>query len=319
VSVRTALASSLNVPAVRTLQLIGVERFRDRLHELGYAGINQSSEFYGYSLALGSAEVSLWQQVQAYRALARGGELSALSLLPGVKLPSERLLPAAASFIVSDVLSDPAARAVSFGLGSHLETGFWTAVKTGTSEDMRDNWCIGFSQHLTVGVWVGNFEGDSMRQVSGISGAAPIWHDLMQALDVAAGAPEPAAPAGVHAAGTQFAQSVEPPRREWYLEEGAGLRTVAPVPQAALPRIASPVDGTVIALDPDIPAAHQRVLISLEGAGPSMQLSLNDTRLGGAVSEQLWTPRPGHYRLQLEDADGHVLDRILFTVRGAPD
>ena len=73
VSVRTALGSSLNVPAVRTLVLVGVEAFRDRLHSLGYAGITQDGEFYGYSLALGSAEVSLWEQVNAYRTLARGG------------------------------------------------------------------------------------------------------------------------------------------------------------------------------------------------------------------------------------------------------
>src|SRR6185437_6709181 len=183
VSVRTALASSLNVPAVRTLVLTGVEAFRDRLNALGYSGIKRESNYYGYSLALGSAEVTLWQQAQAYRTLARDGEWSPLTLTPVSASPaSRRLLMPSATFVVSDVLADPAARTVTFGLDSHLDTNFWTAVKTGTSEDMRDNWCIGFSRHFTVAVWVGNYEGDSMRDVSGVSGAAPIWHDIMAAL-----------------------------------------------------------------------------------------------------------------------------------------
>jgi penicillin-binding protein 1C len=147
---------------------VGVDAFRDRLHDLGYAGITRSGDYYGYSLALGSAEVTLWQQAQAYRALARGGLWSPLTLIPGRDPPrSSRLLPADATFVVSDILGDPAARAVTFGLDSHLDTAVWTAVKTGTSEDMRDNWCIGFSRQFTVAVWVGNFEGDSMHEVSG--------------------------------------------------------------------------------------------------------------------------------------------------------
>ena len=75
VSVRTALGSSLNIPAVRTIMLTGVDAFRDRLNALGYAAITEPGDFYGYSLALGSAEVSLWEQVQAYRALARGDDV----------------------------------------------------------------------------------------------------------------------------------------------------------------------------------------------------------------------------------------------------
>jgi penicillin-binding protein 1C len=320
VSVRTALASSLNVPAVRTLVLVGVEAFRNRLHDLGYDDIRQDGQYYGYSLALGSAEVTLWQQAQAYRALARGGQWSPLTLKPtGGAAASSSVLPADASFIISDILGDPAARAVTFGLDNHLDTGFWTAVKTGTSEDMRDNWCIGFSRQFTVAVWVGNFEGDSMYNVSGVTGAAPIWHELMVALQAGVSPAEPDPPPGVRPLLTHFSRAIEPARREWYLSGAQmGAQPVAAVPERARPNIESPANGMVIAVDPDIPAGHQRLLISVRGAQASMKLKLNDVLLGPAVPARLWEPRPGAYYLTLEDEAGHSIDRVLFTVRGAP-
>lgn len=318
VSVRTALASSLNVPAVRTLVLTGVEAFRDRLNALGYSGITRDGNYYGYSLALGSAEVTVWQQAQAYRALARGGEWSPLTLTPGgTPVTSRRLLARDATFVVADILGDSAARSVTFGLDSHLDTNFWTAVKTGTSEDMRDNWCIGFSRQFTVAVWVGNYDGDSMRDVSGVSGAAPIWHDIMAALQRGLVSVEPAPPPGVTAELTSFSPRVEPPRREWYLS-GTTVRgaPVAVVPATVPPSIQSPANGMIIAIDPDIPAGHQKVLIAVHGAGPGMKLMLNDRPLGAAARTRLWQPRPGAYYLTLEDASGRRLDRVLFRVRG---
>ena len=318
VSVRTALASSLNVPAVRTLVLVGLEAFRNRLHDLGYSDINQDGQYYGYSLALGSAEVTLWQQAQAYRSLARGGEWSPLVLASiDAAAQSNRLLQPDASFIVSDILADPAARAVTFGLDNHLDMPFWTAVKTGTSEDMRDNWCIGFSRQLTVAVWVGNFEGDSMHDVSGVTGAAPIWHDLMAALHPGPTLKEPDPPPGVNMLLTHFSPSVEPVRSEWYLT-GTEManRTVAAVPESTRPHIESPANGMVIAIDPDIPADHQRVLISVHGAENTMRLKLNGLLLGSAATKQLWDPRPGAYYLTLEDSKGRQVDRVFFTVRG---
>jgi penicillin-binding protein 1C len=320
VSVRTALAGSLNVPAVRTLVLVGLDAFRDRLHDLGYSDIKQDGQYYGYSLALGSAEVTLWQQAQAYRSLARGGQWSPLTLDPsGGLADSKSLLPADASFIISDILGDPAARAVTFGLDSRLNMPFWTAVKTGTSEDMRDNWCTGFSSRFTVAVWVGNFEGDSMHDVSGVTGAAPIWHDLMAALHPGLESKEPDPPSGVTPFFTHFSPSAEPSRREWYLR-GAEMsnRAVAAVPERVRPSIESPANGMVIAIDPDIPADHQRVLISARGAEGTMRLKLNDLLLGSAVMKRLWDPRPGAYYLTLEDSTGRQIDRIFFTVRGAP-
>jgi penicillin-binding protein 1C len=316
VSVRTALGSSLNVPAVRALIIVGVEAFKDRLNSLGYAGISQDGAFYGFSLALGSAEVSLWEQAGAYRALARGGRFSPLRIradeAPGV----ERLaMDEGASFVVADILSDPIARSATFGMDSHLNTPFWSAAKTGTSKDMRDNWCVGFSTDFTVAVWVGNFEGDAMHDVSGITGAAPVWHDIMLALHRDLPSPAPGAPAGVVALQVQFSPAVEPARREWFVAGTESSRVIGLPAAEKIARILSPANGMIIAIDPDIPRNSQRIPVQAQGAGPGMMLRLNDRILGSANQQILWTPLAGVHHIELLDGGGRTLDRILFTVR----
>jgi penicillin-binding protein 1C len=317
VSVRTSLAGSLNVPAVRTLMLVGVETLRDRLQAVGYAGITEDGSYYGYSLALGSAEVTLWQQAQAYRTLALGGQSSSLRILADDPVPVQRtLLPAAASFIISDVLSDRAARAVTFGLGNSLATNYWSAVKTGTSKDMRDNWCVGYSGRYTVAVWVGNFEGDSMHDVSGVTGAAPAWREIMDGLHSEAGSVAPAAPPGVLAMPVRYSAGIEPPRREWFLQGTSPTGTINSVARdAQIARIANPVNAMVVALDPDIPAGLQRIPITVQGGTPDHVLRLDGSALGSGSTPILWAPTPGAHRLALEDRTGLVVDRILFTVR----
>jgi penicillin-binding protein 1C len=322
VSVRTALAGSLNIPAVRTLVLVGVDPFLERLRALGYADIRQDANFYGFALALGSAEVSLWQQAAAYRALASDGIVRSLTLTPAQDPGAGRpVLAKDASFVIGDILADPQARAITFGLDNQLKTPHWSAAKTGTSEDMRDNWCVGFSTRYTVAVWVGNFEGDSMHEVSGVSGAAPIWHDLMVALDSTADV-SPTPPPSVESRSVRFAPRVESERREWFLRGAdAGYATVGQadtvVQDGGQPAIQNPANGVVIALDPDIPEASQKVLLAASSADASMRLRLNDVVIGAAATPHLWTPKAGAYRLTLEDANGRAVDHVLFTVRGS--
>lgn len=318
VTVRTALASSLNIPAVRSLVLVGVEPFRDRLHDLGYVGLIHDGEYYGYSLALGSAEVTLFQQVAAYRALARGGMWSPLRLLQTEKIPQpRRVMPAAATFIIGQILSDRAARITTFGLSNNLNTRFWSAVKTGTSKDMRDNWCIGYSSKYTVGVWVGNFEGDSMHDVSGVTGAAPIWHEVITALNSLRPSKAPSPPAGVVTRAITFEPAIETPRREYFMA-GTAIRTVRQVQKASLSaHISSPANGIIIAIDPDIPANYQRISLETEGDITGLTFYLDDTLIGPASDHHFIIPHPGAHRLTLRTADGQDIDRILFTVRGA--
>ncbi|MBD2541401.1 penicillin-binding protein 1C [Coleofasciculus sp. FACHB-SPT36] len=196
VRVRVALANSLNVPAVRVLEKVGVQNFLNHLHQLGFEHLNRSPEHYGLGLILGSGEVSLWELTRAYVTLARRGEATPLvttfSNLPYSNRRPSRLPSANPSTwgLIADMLSDRHARASAFGVDSVLALPFPAAVKTGTSSDFRDTWTVGFTTDYTVAVWVGNFNGDPMRQVSGVTGAAPLWNRIMLHLH---GTREPAA------------------------------------------------------------------------------------------------------------------------------
>jgi penicillin-binding protein 1C len=316
VSVRTALAGSLNVPAVRALLVDGVEDFRDRLWDMGYRGLTEDGDYYGYSLALGSAEVTLLQQAAAYRALSDNGRYLPLRLRlddpPGQR---RAVMAPAAAWIVGDILSDADARAVTFGLDSALRLPFWAAAKTGTSKAMRDNWCVGFSDRFTVAVWVGNAEGDSMTRVSGTSGAAPVWREVMLALhrDRPGRAPPPLP--GVETRMVRFAANVEPPRAEHFLAGTSQAALEQAPPAARRPHIVSPVSGAVYALDPDIPADRQRIRFTAIGATAGGHWRLDTHNLGDAATSPAILPPPGAHRLILVGADGRALDQVLFTVR----
>jgi len=316
VSVRVALAGSLNVPAVRTLLLTGVDAFRDRLWDTGYRGLVEDGQYYGYSLALGSAEVTLLEQVAAYRSLALGGRWSPLRLTGDAPHEKARqIVSPEAAWIVADILADPNARAGTFGVDSALRLPFWAAAKTGTSKAMRDNWCIGFSDRFTVGVWVGNLEGDPMRAVSGTSGAAPVWRDVMMALHAATPGKAPPLPSGLEMRTIRFAAGIEQPRREIFLR-GTALSEVASAPEAARrPRIVNPVAGSVYALDPDIPVDRQRLAVAVSGQVTGHRLLLDRQDLGSADAHPLFLPERGQHRLRLVDLGGRVVDQILFTVR----
>jgi len=203
VRVRVALANSLNIPAVRVLEKVGVASFLERLHQLGFAHLDQSADHYGLGLALGSGEVSLWEIAHAYQTMARQGAAiapyvawaepkDAACKVAVVRCGGDRTVavqqatqPVHSEFstaswaLVTDMLSDPYARAKAFGVNSLLSLPFPAAVKTGTSSDFRDTWTIGFTKDYTVAVWVGNFDGSPMRQVSGVTGSAPLWNRIM--------------------------------------------------------------------------------------------------------------------------------------------
>jgi penicillin-binding protein 1C len=315
VSVRTALASSLNVPAVRTLGLVGEDAFVAHLQRLGFAGLREAGSFYGPALALGSADVSLWELVTAHRTLATGGRGGALTLAPASPRAGEPLLSPATAFLVADILADRESRSATFGLENALATPFWTAVKTGTSKDMRDNWCVGFSRRYTVGVWVGNFSGEPMWNVSGTTGAAPIWRDLMMWLHRDVPSPAPSAPAELVRARVAFARGTEPGRDDWFI---AGTEPATPMTRAAAPApgIVTPARGTRIAIDPDIPAVHQRVTFEARHAPGEARWILDGIDVG-AGTMLLWPPRPGRHALALVDGEGRVRDTTVFDVRGA--
>ncbi len=315
VSVRTALASSLNTPAIRVLELAGVDELLERLRAFGYASLGQSGEHYGHALALGAADVSLLAQANAYRALANGGIHGEARLRADAPAPAgHRVLSAAAAYIVSDILSDAAARAPTFGVGGPLQTRYWAAVKTGTSKNLRDNWCLGYTRDYTVGVWVGNFEGDAMRDVSGVSGAAPAWREILDALHPR---PSPAAapPTGLVSMDVRFEPPVEPARTEWFVV-GTETGVVERAAPAGRPRIVTPPDGVVVAIDPDIPPAQQSLALEAEPADAQAIWQVDGSLLGRAAEPLRWAPTPGRHRLELRDARGAALDAVTVQVRG---
>jgi len=315
VSARTSLASSLNVPAVRTLVLVGLDRFNERLHALGFDSLTESPDYYGYSLALGSAEVTLLELANAYRTLANGGKYSPITLRLNVKPEAARaVLDPAATFVVGDILSDRAARSLTFGLKNELAATYWAAVKTGTSKDMRDNWCIGYSTRYTVAVWVGNFVGQPMWDVSGVSGAAPVWRDVMDYLHRSAPAPAPMPPRGLVQREVRFQPAVEPARAEWFLNGTETPEVVLVADHQRTPRILYPADASILALDPDIPQDRQRVVFEAQAA-QGLQWQLNGQLLGPADRSYNWQPTPGEHELILTDG-AKAIARATFHVRG---
>lgn len=333
VSARTALGASLNVPAVRTLVMVSPDAFQKQLARMGMP-LKESGDFYGYSLALGSAETTLLNLTNSYRTLANGGRASPTRLTVGRTPPaSSPALDARAAFIVGDILSDPMARARTFGTDSVLATRFWAAVKTGTSKDMRDNWAVGYSQRYTVGVWVGNASGAPMWDVSGTTGAAPIWAAVMNQLHRQRSSRAPQPPAGL----VQKTVTVEgeAPRSEWFIsgteqsifamEKGAtraystGARGSndsknSSINAPSTARITAPTSGTILALDPDIPPQAQR--LSLEAEGSNLRWLIDGKQIAKG-NTALWLPWPGRHVIQIVDSKGKVLDQVRLEVRGA--
>jgi 1A family penicillin-binding protein len=187
---RQALASSLNIPAVKVLDHVGLETMIRQARRMGITTFDAADRF-GLALTLGGGEVRLVELTAAYAAFANGGfrvepvAIHSVEDAEGNVLWAPRggrqgrALDARAAYLITDVLSDDWARVTAFGEGSVLRLDRPAAVKTGTTSDWRDNWTVGYTPELVVGVWVGNADNSPMRGVSGISGAAPVWHDFM--------------------------------------------------------------------------------------------------------------------------------------------
>jgi penicillin-binding protein 1C len=190
--IRRALAGSENVPAVSLASELGVAKLIRFFRNAGLSTFDKTASYYGLGVTLGNAEVRLAELTAAYAAFAREG----LAIHPvavrqiddgdGWKpvnrdSSSARVMSQRAAFWVTDILSDPGAREYAFGRGGSLDFPFPVAVKTGTSEGYRDNWTIGYTREVTVGVWVGNFDRAPLMNSSGVTGAGPIFHAAMLA------------------------------------------------------------------------------------------------------------------------------------------
>ncbi len=195
VRLRTALACSYNVPAVRILESLGPEALYYQLKDMGFNSLSQGPSYYGIGLTLGNGEVTLLELVQAYSSLARAGEWleskAVLQVFDSENTPNtpqklrkrRKVFSPQVAYILTHILSDHDARIPAFGYNSSLSLPFPCAVKTGTSKNFRDNWAVGYTPKYTVGVWVGNFDGRPMLNVSGVTGCGPLFRDIMLFLE----------------------------------------------------------------------------------------------------------------------------------------
>ena len=200
VQLRFALGNSINVPAVKILAVLGLRDFLTKLNDLGMPTFAPSSENlkrFGLSLTLGGGETTLLNLTSAYSTLATGGirhEVSSIvdvsdfkgkNIFKKVRTQEKKVFSPEVSFLLSHILSDNNARIEEFGPNSYLNIpGKTVAVKTGTTDDKRDNWAVGFTKSITVGVWVGNNDNSPMNPkiASGATGASPIWYGIMREL-----------------------------------------------------------------------------------------------------------------------------------------
>lgn len=208
VPLRVALASSFNVPAVRTLEAVGIPAFLDVAQRFGLTTLTEA-ERYGLALTLGGAEVRLLDLTAAYAALGAGGAYAEPFAVTRVRAADgtvlyERRPPTTReatspehAYLLADILDDSDARIPGFGMTTPFELPFHAAAKTGTTTGFRDNWTMGFTSSFAVGVWVGNADGSPMRDVSGVDGAGPIWRDVMLAAAMAKEPGWPSRPAAI--------------------------------------------------------------------------------------------------------------------------
>ena len=301
---RTALASSLNIPAVKVLLAAGgPEALHERLRLVGLTTLTKPAEVYGLGLTLGNCEGRLLEIANAYASLARLGEYRPWRVVNG-NGPNETRRYSRPELVwqIADMMSDNSARTLAFGMNSALRFDYPVACKTGTSTDFRDNWTIGFTPEFTVGVWVGNFDGSPMREVSGVTGAGPIFHAVFDHLHKTRGTSWYSKPDGVIERSihplTGKVVAVDDPRAIWerflsdnvppnettddYVADG-GIRLgpeyaqwlksgenglgdrVALATDSPL-NITSPLPGSTYVVDPDIPSSRS-IPLSVAGSG----------------------------------------------------
>ena len=265
VTLRESISQSLNIPSIEVMQKYGVDKSIEQAEALGVSSLDPAAD-YGLSLAIGSAEVPLLEMTNAYATLANQGERHDTSMILSIRdkfdktiytaprANTERAISQAGAFLISDILSDNAARAPIFG-SSLTVPNKTVAVKTGTTDENRDAWTIGYTPSLTIGVWVGN--NDNSVMFNGGSGmAGPIWRGAMS--DILADRPDEqfSAPASVVERRTCFSNHglatnniSEGTYREYYLS--TALPTLTCTPEEPKIEVCETATGEVIEINED--------------------------------------------------------------------
>lgn len=270
VEAKVALGSSLNVPAVKTLMLVKGENVVTFLNKLGFKNLKDAG-YYGPSLALGSVDVSLWDLTHGYSQLSK-----------------TKLLTDETKKDLFNVLTNADNRKLSFGTSSILSMPFNVAVKTGTSKDMRDNWCVGYTKNYTIGVWVGNSNGKPMWNVSGVQGAAPILRSVFMSLEKDK----------IH-------------QNQIAFNDPIAEKIVRP----QILKLNYPVNGEIIGFDSEIPSDLQLLPIEIDGPKQNIQVKIDDQIINPKDSNYFWKIVRGKHLISLSNASGEVVDQVAIEVR----
>ena len=347
VTLREALANSLNIPALKLLHGIGASDYLRFLESLGFTTLAAHPDIYGDGLALGNGEVTLFELVQAYAVLANRGRSVPLTVLrddPATP-PTRTLVSPETASLIADALSDPDARAAEFGQDSVLNLPVQTAVKTGTSSDYRDAWAVGFDSRFTVGIWMGNLTQSPTEGVTGSIGPALLLRSVFAELNRdGATAPLYLSPRLTSRALCLPSPRITPgtclDRSEWFdpahdivLASAANESNESPNPAGAPPsttvaagptspiRFRQPTHGLELALDPRLPAESQAFRFLLDGVDTADTVAwtidgTTDSRPGPGL---IWPVTRGTHRVAAEiTRDGTLIASVAavdFVVR----
>ena len=304
ITLREALANSLNIPALMTIHHVGTEKYLNALHRLGFQSLDRGAEIYDEGLALGNGEVTLLELVQGFAALANHGVFRPLRFTMDDAGPGEsrRVYSGEAASLIGNILSDPWARRLEFGNGSVLNLPVQTAVKTGTSTDYRDAWTVGYNYKYVVGIWMGNLDQGAMDGVTGSTGPALALRSIFNELNR-------------NAASQPLWLSPKLVRKDVCIEDPADaakcyMRSELFIPGTepsetavtdAKPHfeIVKPTDGLQMAVDPRIPMDMQKLPFTIHGLKPAQEVEwiLNGQPLATSGEKYLWPLTRGRFTL----------------------
>ena len=304
ITVREALANSLNIPALLTINYVGAQKYLDTLHRLGVQSLDRGVEIYDEGLALGNGEVTLLELTQGFTALANRGVYRPLhfTMDETTRGDERRVYSGESASLIGNILSDPWARRLEFGNGSVLNLPVQTAVKTGTSTDYRDAWTVGYNYKYVVGIWMGNLDRSATDGVTGSTGPAlalrsifnelnknavsqPLWlSPKLVRKDICIEDPRDASKCYMRS--ELFAPGTEP-----------GEAAVGPAVQHF--EIVKPTDGLQMAIDPRVPMDMQKLPFTMHGLGSAQEVEwvLNGQPLATSGEKFLWPLSRGHFTL----------------------
>ena len=346
---RLALASSLNVPSVYLLERLGIRGFEDWLADLGFDSIAEGKGSYGVGLALGNAEVSLEELTRAFSVFPRGGQSLEMRFIESQQSPFRQVMSPYSAWVITDILSDQASRFVGFGPAPALATEFPSMFKTGTANQFQHIWALGASPRYTVGVWMGNFSGETVIGRTGSSIPARIASDLLKALEQRGGSTGFPPVSGAHEtqicalSGMAAGPACPGSAREWLLADKIPASCTWHRQPDAAPEypgeyqawlverfrqgraesyrssgsayIRLPVSGSVFYLDPALPPEAQAVRVETAGFSSDALVYANDILQGGLNHAGVFALplRRGVQRLAVEDEN--AISMVEIEVR----